>query len=210
MTPTPTDLRHLRAWSLPLGLAMICVLITVFDPPSGDALQYDRTLILQGQVWRLLTGNIVHLNFNHLWLNLGGLVLLWLFFAQCFSLRTWLLLLLLSCAGTGLGLLWLNPDLEWYVGLSGALHGLFIAGAIQDLRRPGNGERHWEGWLLLGVLIGKVLWEQYAGPMPGSEATAGGRVIVDAHLYGAVSGGGTMWVVMLVNYWKAKHETNKT
>ena len=34
----------------------------------------------------------------------------------------------------------------------------------------------------------KIGWEQWHGPVPGSETTSGGPVVVDAHLYGAVGG----------------------
>ena len=38
------------------------------------------------------------------------------------------------------------------------------------------------------IVAGKLAWEQFAGPLPGSESGSGGPVIVDAHLYGAVGG----------------------
>ncbi len=34
----------------------------------------------------------------------------------------------------------------------------------------------------------KLVWEGVMGPMPGSESTAGGPVVVQAHLYGSVGG----------------------
>jgi hypothetical protein len=37
-------------------------------------------------------------------------------------------------------------------------------------------------------LLGKLAWEQFSGPLPGSEGTAGGPVIVDSHLFGALGG----------------------
>ena len=58
-----------------------------------------------------------------------------------------------------------------------------IAGLIAELPERRADTR----LLLIGVLI-KLIYEQFAGPLPGSEDTAGGTVIVDAHLYGAVSG----------------------
>ena len=41
--------------------------------------------------------------------------------------------------------------------------------------------------LLLGV-GGKLVWEQLVGPLPFSESTSGGPVLVDAHLYGTIGG----------------------
>jgi len=42
--------------------------------------------------------------------------------------------------------------------------------------------------LLLALIIGKLAWEQVAGALPGSESVAGGNVVVNAHLYGAIGG----------------------
>jgi hypothetical protein len=88
-----------------------------------------------------------------------------------------------STAAIDLGLWFGAPQLEWYVGLSGLLHGMLAAGIMAGLA-----DRSTEA-LLLGVIVaGKVAYEQFAGPLPGSEATSGGAVIVDAHLYGAIGG----------------------
>jgi hypothetical protein len=48
--------------------------------------------------------------------------------------------------------------------------------------------------VLVTVLIGKLLWEFFNGPLPGSEDMAGGRVLTEAHLLGAV-GGISVWLV---------------
>ena len=136
-----------------------------------------------GQWWRLLSGHLVHLGWSHLMLNLGGLALAWLLVGRLFSASFWVLLLLICALSTSLGLLFFNPLLDWYVGLSGVLHGLLLAGGVVSALR---GER--EAWLLCALVAGKLLWEQLLGPLPGSSDAAGGTVIVDAHLYGGVSG----------------------
>jgi len=41
---------------------------------------------------------------------------------------------------------------------------------------------------LLGLLIAKLTWEQLHGALPGSADLAGGSVLVDSHLYGAITG----------------------
>jgi len=77
--------------------------------------------------------------------------------------------------------LWLrDPGIAWYVGISGVLHGVLAAAALVRLHR---GEP--EGWLLAGLLLAKIAYEQIHGPMP----FAGDMpVVVDAHLYGALGG----------------------
>ena len=44
--------------------------------------------------------------------------------------------------------------------------------------------------IVLGViLLLKLAYEQFVGPVPGSAETTGGTVIVAAHLYGAIAAG---------------------
>ncbi len=150
---------------------------------AGRALRYQRDAILDGEWWRLLSGQLVHLGWTHLWLNLAALALISLLFARTLRLSEWLWIHAAAFLGTGLGLLAFSPGLQWYVGLSGALHGLFAGGALISLRR---GERG--AWLLLIALLFKLAWERLAGSVPGSSAWIGGEVITEAHLYGAVAG----------------------
>jgi len=82
-----------------------------------------------------------------------------------------------------LGFWYLDRNLIWYVGLSGLLHGLLIAGAIRGIRT-----QTMESAIMLVAVAGKLIYEQLVGPLPGSEATAGGAVITNAHLYGAIGG----------------------
>ena len=171
-----------RARSPWLVLLVLCILLQALG--AGPCLEFDRAAIDQGQLWRLLSAHLVHLGWNHLWLNMAGLALVALFFAGYYSARSWLALLLFSSLFTGLALHWLNPQLQQYVGLSGVLHGLFVVGAWGERRRY-----RLSGYLLLGLIVVKLLWEQGFGALPGSESMAGGHVLVDAHLYGAIAGG---------------------
>jgi rhomboid family GlyGly-CTERM serine protease len=164
-----------------LFLFVLCFSLQSADMSS--VLQFDRQLIDQGDYWLLLTGHLVHLNWTHWLLNMIGLAIVAVFFSLYGSLFDWLFVLLFSALATGLGLYWFHPELIWYVGLSGVLHGLFIYGAVREIRfYP------FSGYLLLALLCAKLLWEYISGPMPGSEALTGGRIVVEAHLYGAIAG----------------------
>jgi len=97
--------------------------------------------------------------------------------------RSYLIILIASGLGVGLGLLVLDPQVGWYVGLSGILHGLFAASAIRLLSR-----KEWLGGLALTAAIAlKLMWEQRFGDL-GTAKLLGVPVLVDAHLYGAVTG----------------------
>lgn len=174
---------RLRTHALPLVIASLALLLALSGENGDLALRYDRVAIMNGEWWRLLTGNLVHLSWSHLWLNLAGLILVWLLFYTALTARAWWTVTVASAAAVGLGLLLFDPELEWYVGLSGMLHGLFAAGLVGRLRTGSKAE-----WVLAAVLIAKLAWEQWAGPSPGTAALAGGNVIVDAHLYGTIGG----------------------
>ncbi len=151
--------------------------------------RFDRDLIQQGQVWLLFSGHIVHLSWSHWLLNMAGLAIVAIFFSKHASVKQWLLVILLSAGVISVGLWWWLTDIRYYVGLSGVLHGLFLYGALREIRfYPAS------GYVLTTVLIAKLLWEFFYGALPGSEELAGGRVLTEAHLLGAV-GGMLLWLV---------------
>lgn len=172
-----------RIYGLSVIVGLISVVIALLGEDTISLIQYDRNAIANFQWWRLFSGHFAHLGTSHLLLNLAGLALITALFARTMSLTLWSASFLVSAFFISIGLYLLNPHMIWYVGLSGILHGLFVTGAFVNWR---NGLRL-EGFLLL-ALAGKLAWEQYAGPLPGSEDAAGGPVAVDAHLYGAVGG----------------------
>ena len=169
------------ATRLALGIALVCTLLQAAG--LDGALRFDRDAILDGAWWSLLTGNLVHLGWSHLGMNLAGLALVVALVGERYRARDWALAVVLCSLAVGGGLLWLNPEVRWYVGFSGTLHGLLVAGSIADLRIWPRSAA-----LLLVGTAAKLGWEQVAGALPGSEDVAGGFVIVDSHLYGAIAG----------------------
>ena len=172
-----------QAWLVPGTVVMIALALMLSGDSGRDPLRFDRGSIAAGEFWRLLSGHFVHLGVTHTLLNLAGLVLVWFLVGRAWTWRQWLLLMAASVAAIDLGL-WLgSPQLEWYVGLSGLLHGMLAAGIVAGLA-----DRNYEALVLALVVTGKLAWEQFDGPLPGAEATSGGAVIVDAHLYGVIGG----------------------
>ncbi|NOY62609.1 MAG: rhombosortase [Gammaproteobacteria bacterium] len=172
-----------RPHALPLLLALSAILIAAGGQELALELRFQRASILDGEWWRLLSANLVHLGWPHLAMNLAGLVMIWLLFHRFLSNIAWLVTLIVSSLGVSLGLLWFSPETQWYVGLSGTLHGMFFAGAIAAVIHGYRLEL-----ILLLLLCAKLVWEQLYGALPGSADMAGGNVVVDSHLYGAISG----------------------
>jgi len=173
----------LKGWLMPAVFVAVSVLIMLFGELGKEALRYDRVWIGQGESWRLLTGHFAHLSWMHLVINSVGLLLVWFLVGRNHSLRHWLIILVLTLAFMDSAFWFLNTELYWYVGISGMLHGLLAAGLVA--RFP---DIDTETVILVVLMIVKISWEQWNGPVPGSETTSGGPVVVDAHLYGAVGG----------------------
>lgn len=150
-------------------------------PAVQDWLAWDRSAILSGELWRILTGNLTHTNWPHMLMNSLALAITSFIFRAHFSARSYTYLLLMLASTVGLGII--ATDIQWYAGLSGILHGLFGWGAVKDIQAEHKG-----GWLLLMGLVGKIGWEQFFGGSASSAAIIGARVAIEAHLIGALSG----------------------
>jgi len=182
------------------GLILLVVMSSVVLQLQGVGdWMWDRRLIQAGEPWRFFTGHWVHLGYWHLLMNLAGLLLLALLLHGVMRAWEWLLLLLalpllISAA------FWLQlPELQRYGGMSGVLHGIAVAGALRmtnDTR-----ERSW-GLLLVGLVAVKVLAEQFTDQSLAS-GLIGGRVLTEAHLYGAVSGACLGGLLMLIQHRQA-------
>jgi rhomboid family GlyGly-CTERM serine protease len=173
-------------WPIARISAAAMILMTLLQAMPIEwhlALRYERPGIAAGEIWRIVSGHFVHLGWSHLALNMAGLGLgTWLFGADR-SPASWLIATLASAVACGAGLWWLSPYVAWCVGLSGVLHGLLVVGFGSWIL---EGER--SAWGLLGVVLVKLAWERWGGDMPWAEMMAGGRVVTDAHLWGAAGG----------------------
>ncbi len=189
---------NLKAYYLALFVGVTCLVFQALH--LATALRFGRAEILEsGQWWRIVTGNLVHLGYSHLFLNLAGLTLISLLLAHALSVRQWVFTGLCSMIGVGVGLLLFDPQLSWYVGLSGALYGLLLGGAIAEFRH------HKQMALLIAAFtIGKIIWEQIFGAVESSEAMTGGNVIVNAHLYGMVAGALAVLFLRAVEFIRSK------
>ena len=164
-----------------LSILMMLVLLLGVQLLPADVQSlwlYERQEILNGQWWRLLSAHWVHLSWQHLLVNAGGLVLWVGLFPRLPSRQLWLMVLLLSLAVSGSLLIW-NNNVAWYGGFSGILMGLYMAAAI--LTFP---EERLINRLIIAIIGGKVALEQLAG---WGLAVVDVPVIVDAHLYGVLA-----------------------
>lgn len=161
-------------------LSAVLSLFLLALQPLQTELLFHREHILAGEIWRYLTGNWVHTNYWHVALNLGGLWLLTWLVPQVVTLLN----IILLSVGVSLGLWFFSPDLQWYVGFSGVLYGLFFMAGWQLLYQ--------KDWLSAAVILlgicGKTLWDWHSGGQSYSSELIAAPVVYAAHVYGMFTG----------------------
>jgi rhomboid family GlyGly-CTERM serine protease len=182
MTTIPAFLRF-RPLGLPLGLGFAAVLAAAGGDPVRLAMRYERVGLASGEVWRLITGHLVHLGWSHTAMNLAALAVLSYLFLRLMRPLDWFTAAIVSALTIDAGLYWLNPTVEWYVGLSGLLHGWWAAACVLAFRHARR-----EAWVLSSLIVLKLAYEAIGGLLSLSGQLAGGPVIETAHLYGAAGG----------------------
>ena len=170
-----------------LTVAAVVALVTglwLAGPEVTAALRYERAAVLDGQWWRLVTGHLVHADAAHLAWNLAGAALVWWLFGAEYGRLEWLVIVVASAAAIDIAFLGGMPGLDWYVGLSGVLHGCMAAGLAAWLARARD-----PLVLLVAILFAaKLIYEHWQGPLPFTAGTLALPVIVEAHSYGAIGG----------------------
>lgn len=147
-----------------------------------DALKYDRANSTLTGYYRLITGQLVHINFKHFIANISALIICYIFAVNTNQLKDFCWSFLFCLAATGLGIHFILTDLSWYAGSSGFLHGVIIVLLSRYLiAHPGI-----VSCSLLLLFVAKLASEFFYGSL--SQDELGFSVIYDAHLIGAVSG----------------------
>ncbi|KAB2970505.1 rhomboid family intramembrane serine protease [Zoogloea sp.] len=110
-------------------LAALVMLVASANLLPGEAVEWSRSAIGEGQWWRLWTGQFCHWSPLHLAGNLAAVGAITLITGQ--GIRRWLCALPLAAPLLSLFLLASAPALTHYRGLSG-LVGVLIVGAALD------------------------------------------------------------------------------
>jgi len=168
---------------LVVTIALFAIVAYLFNNEVDTLFVYQYQLISQGELWRAFTGHFLHTNGIHLLLNLAALILLWALHGHFYTLKNYGLLFIASALICSAGLFYFSPQIQQYVGLSGVLHGIFVFGAVMDIRHQDK-----TGYLLfIGVWL-KIAHEQFYGASEQISTLINANVAIDAHLWGAVGG----------------------
>jgi rhomboid family GlyGly-CTERM serine protease len=167
----------------PLAIGLVSIIAFLFEPTSSEYFALKNTWWINAHYFQVITGHFLHTNFIHLLFNLLGLILLWALHGDDYDATSYLAKFILLCVIISVCIYLYSPDILWYVGLSGAIHGVFAWGCIRDLEN-----KLFTGWLLIIGLFIKVGNEQINGAGSLMPDLINANVATDSHLYGAIAG----------------------
>jgi len=170
-----------KEYRFAIAVTFTTLLVMIFEPASADWLRYQSNEVSSGQWWRIFTANLCHSNWNHWMLNIAGLWLMDLFYRPVLSQKLRASLLLI-CMLLNVLMLHLWMDIHWYVGLSGALHGYLIGGALLSWNKA-----KWLNFAIILVTTAKLIVESNWQINLATEELIGANVLEEAHSFGAVS-----------------------
>jgi len=178
-------------WTLLLaGLAIAATMAHLQDEVIGSSLAEPllglAQPILEGEVWRLATGALVHGSVGHLARDVAVLVGLGLVYERQLG-RRWPLLLLAGLVVPSAVLVVSEPELHAFYGLSGATYTLIAAVLVHELRAAGRPSWPLLAFAALAAL--KLVHEGLSGELllP-LDLGAGNRAAPLGHLVGALAG----------------------
>lgn len=123
-------MNHLMLTKLLLIVIPVVGLISLFFPVKFlESLFFHTKLISSGEYWRFITGHFVYNSWQHWFINMIGIALLFLIFNCINNSKNYLYATCFLLCWISTGLLLVSHQLVWYIGFSGVLSGLYIYGA---------------------------------------------------------------------------------
>lgn len=172
------------------AVALLAVLLQL-APAAGLQLELSRPALFSGQLWRLVTGHLVHWTWDHL---LWDLLTFMVAVRICAARAPALLVrcLIASALAVPATVLALAPEIEVYRGLSGVDAAAYVlAGLLLVEERRAEGDRAGARVVvaLLVAFLAKLAYElATGGAVFMDSATAGVVTVPVGHLAGALVG----------------------
>jgi rhomboid family GlyGly-CTERM serine protease len=166
---------------------LIAAFIQYFNINDWAGLDVNKTRA--GELWRLISGHIIHADWQHYLMNMVGLSLCVATFYKDIATKHWPLSFLFIACFSSIGLLMIYPEDYRYVGFSDVLHGWILLGALAIC--------HKETKLSIAIFVLfwlKIIEENMSLTFFTSYGVTG-NVAKESHILGAV--GGIIYGIML-------------
>ncbi|MCI0657927.1 MAG: rhombosortase [Acidobacteria bacterium] len=172
-------------------LLAAAAMVVAARPSWFDWMCYRKGAIQAGQIWRILTGHLVHASRDHLLWDALALLLIGFLFEKHLG-RHFAWVTVFSMFVVSGGLLALHPSLEAYCGLSGVLTAQWVCGAMLAAHEERVSGRVVLSGLYWGCVFldgGKLIYEASVGHSLFVDIhRLGGHPVPVAHLCGALAG----------------------
>lgn len=199
MKVVETDLRQndcsTHSWTFWIAAFIVVLNFGLFTwAPSGfeellSWLEFDRSAILARQVWRIMTGNLVHWSIEHLLLDIGAFLIVGWLYEQAIG-RSYLWILAFAGLAVGVNSLIFLPEMATYRGFSGIDSGQFAVVLCLELRMALRNRRNFVYLIPAAILFfTKLIFESLTGRMFFGTESLGdiGQPVPLAHVAGAVA-----------------------
>ena len=136
---------RLPVWTLAI---CACALLVFLVPGLATLLVYDRAAITHGELWRLVTGNLVHFSTTHLVYDLASFLIAGAII-EIRGYQYFPMLCLSAAMLIGVAVFSFAPELHFYGGISG-----IVTAAVTYLCLHGVSEKGTWRWLCAAMLAG--------------------------------------------------------
>jgi rhomboid family GlyGly-CTERM serine protease len=180
-----------RAPWVTVGTVAVCTAASVAAafPGGGELLQYDRARVAAGEIWRLLTGQMVHWTARMAIADLAVLLVLGFWLEREGRRRAVSLALGLGAVFVAAGVALLPSSVLFSRGSSGLASALFVLTALEAVRPPA---RFSSRALAAGALLlfaAKLTWEIAGGrPLFAGGLPENVEAMPLIHLLGGIAG----------------------
>ena len=168
-------------------------------PTTLQALFHYRAENIPSHLYYLwLSPHLIHLSMLHYIINILCLGIVLFTFKNYFTPLRFFLLFAFSALMVTLGLWCCSPQVTDYVGMSGVIYGILAAGLLLSMKK------HLLLSLPIYIIVAiKIVYEVFDGAHLSIQASLGNVVIVDAHLYGYLSG--TLFTIVTLLFQKTSN-----
>ena len=146
-TQTQLTPKRLPVWTLAISAS---ALLAFFVPGLATLLIYDHAAIAHGELWRLASGNLVHLSNTHFAYDLTAFLIAGTII-EVRGYRHFAMVCLSAAILIGVAIFVFAPELHYFGGLSGV-----VTAAVAYLCLHGVSEKGTWRWLCAAMMAGLV------------------------------------------------------
>jgi rhomboid family GlyGly-CTERM serine protease len=167
-----------------LAFALICFALMLLPEQIRELLYLHIERFKQGEYWRFFSAHLIHYSWPHCLSNIIGLFLLMGIFNDTKQNIHWYFAATIVCIAVSSGLILFSTQLDWYLGFSGVLTGLYAYASIKTFN-----ENTKISMIILIALLVSVVIQLFEGELISSILFVDLNTSSYAHAYGFIAGG---------------------